>query len=258
MDWLLGQWQNFLLVVLRTSCLLVFWPIWDSRFIPIQVRVFSLLTIALALTPVVAPLLPPFPTAGPALVMLVLQEFLLGLSLGLLVRFILAGAQMAGSLLSVQMGFGMVTLIDPQSRSQSTIIADLFLFLAVLVFITSNGHHALLRLLVLSFQEAPVGRPFSVPGALFLFLPGFGALMYQMAVMLAAPVLVALFLTQVSLGLIARAVPRIQVMLLSFPLTIALGLFFLSFTLVMVGPALADHFANLPNPLHQVLRAWRG
>lgn len=258
MDWLLGQWQNFLLVVLRTSCLLVFWPIWDSRFIPMLVRVFSLLTIALALTPVVAPLLPPFPTAWPALMVLVLQEFLLGLSLGLLVRFILAGAQMAGNLLSIQMGFGMVTLIDPQSQSQSTVIADLFLFLAALVFITCNGHHALLRLLVLSFQEAPVGRPFSVPGALFLFLPGFGALMYQMAVMLAAPVLVALFLTQVSLGLIARAVPRIQVMLLSFPLTIALGLFFLSFTLVMVGPALADHFANLPNPLHQVLRAWRG
>ncbi len=258
MDWLLGQWPSFLLVVLRTGCLLVFWPIWDSRFIPIQVRVFSILMISLVLTPLVAPFLPQFPTAWPAMLGLVLQEFLLGLSLGLLVRFFLTGAQMAGDLLSIQMGFGMVTLIDPQSRGQSTIIADLYLFLAILVFLTIDGHHFLLRLLILSFQEAPMGRPFSVPGNLFLALPGFGALMYQLAVMLAAPVLAALFLTQVALGLVARAVPQIQVMILSFPLTIALGLLFLSVTLTMLGPALVDHFANLKIPLHQVVQAWRG
>jgi flagellar biosynthetic protein FliR len=223
-----------------------------------QVRVFSILIIALALTPAVAPLLPPLPAAWPALLALAGQEFLLGLSLGLLVRFVLSGAQMAGNLLSIQMGFGMVTLIDPQSRSQSTIIADLFLFLATLIFLTIDGHHSLLRLLILSFQEVPVGRPFTLPHHLFLLLPSFGALMFQMALMLAAPILAALFLAQVALGLVARAVPQIQVMLLSFPLTIALGLVFLSLTLTMVGPALGDHFGNLKSPMLQVVQAWRG
>lgn len=258
MDWLLSQWPNFLLVVLRTSCLLVFWPLWDSRLIPMQVRVFSLLIISLALTPVVAPLLPPLPTAGPSLLGLVLREFLLGLSLGLLIRFFLTGVQMAGNLVSIQMGFGMVTLIDPQSRAQSTIIADLFLFLAILIFLNIDGHHFLLRLLILSFQEVPMGRPFAIPGSLFLFLPKFGALMYQLAVTLAAPILAALFLTQVALGVVARSVPQIQVMLLSFPLTIALGLLFLSFTLTMLGPGLVENFAGLKNPLHQAMQAWRG
>lgn len=258
MDWLIPKWQNFLLVALRTSCLLAFWPLWDSRLIPMQVRVFSVLVIALALTPVAAPFLPPLPDAWPAVLGLVGQELLLGLSLGLLVRFVLSGAQMAGDLISIQMGFGMVSLIDPQSRSQSTIIADLFLFLATLIFLAVDGHHYLLRLLVLSFQEAPVGRPFTLPHHLFLLLPAFGSLMYQLAVMLAAPILAALFLAQVALGLVARAVPQIQVMILSFPLTIALGLLFLSLTLSMVGPALVDHFGDLKNPLHQVVQAWRG
>ena len=258
MDWLLPQWQNFLLVALRTSCLLLFWPLWDSRLIPMQVRVFSLLIISLALTPVVASWLPPLPSDWPALLGLVGQELLLGLSLGLLVRIVLTGAQMAGNLLSIHMGFGMVTLIDPQSRSQSTIIADLFLFLATMVFLAVDGHHYLFRMLVLSFQEVPMGRPFSLPRNLFLFLPNFGALMYQLAVTLAAPVLGVLFLAQVALGLVARAVPQIQVMILSFPLTIALGLLFLSLTLTMVGPALVGHFANLKNPMHQVMQAWRG
>jgi flagellar biosynthetic protein FliR len=258
MDWLLGQWQDFLRVALRTSCLLIFWPIWDSRFIPVQVRVFSLLAISLALTPIAAPLLPAFPTSWPALAGLVLQEFLLGLSLGLLVRFFLTGAQMAGNLLSIQMGFGMVTLIDPQSGGQSAIIADLFLFLTILVFLAIDGHHFLLRFLVLSFQEVPVGRPFALPANLFLSLPKFGSLMYQMTVMLAAPVLAALFLTQVALGLVARAVPQIQIMIVSFPLTIALGLLFLSFTFTMLGPALIEYFAGLKAPLHEALQAWKG
>lgn len=258
MEWLIGQWPNFLLAVLRTGCLLVFWPIWDSRFIPVQVRVFSLLAIPLALTPAVAPFLPALPTSWPAVLGLVLREFFLGLSLGLLVRFVFTGVQMAGNLLSIQMGFGMVTLIDPQSRGQSTVIADLFLFLAILVFLAIDGHHSLLRLLVLSFQEAPVGRPFSIPESLCLLLPKFGSLMYQLAVLLAAPVLAALFLAQVALGLVARAVPQIQVMILSFPLTIALGLLFLSLTLTMVGPALVQHFADLKAPLHQILQAWKG
>jgi flagellar biosynthetic protein FliR len=257
-DWLIPQWQNFLLVALRTSCLLAFWPLWDSRLIPIQVRVFSVLLIALVLTPLVTPFLPPLPATWPAVLSLVGQEFLLGLSLGLLVRFVLTGAQMAGNLLSIQMGFGMVTLIDPQSRSQSTIIADLFLLLATLVFLAIDGHHYLLRLLILSFQKTPVGRPFTLPENLFLFLPSFGAVMYHLAIMLAAPVLGALFLAQVALGLVARAVPQIQVMILSFPLTIALGLLFLSLTLTMVGPALVNHFGNLKNPMQLVLQAWRG
>ncbi len=258
LDFLLGQWPNFLLVVLRAGCLLVFWPVWDSRIIPGQVRLFSLLVISLALTPVAAPFLPPFPASWSEVLGLVLQEFLLGLSLGLLGRFLLAGAQMAGHLLSVQMGFGLVTLIDPQSRDQTTVIADLFLALATLVFLAIDGHHFLLRLLVLSFQEAPMGRPFALPQKLLLDLPGFGALMYKLAVMLVAPVLAALFLAQVAMGLLARAVPQIQVMILSFPLTIALGLLILSFTLTMTGPSLVDHFANLKAPLHQVLQAWRG
>lgn len=260
MDWnvLPGQWPNFLLVFLRTGCLLFFWPVWDSRFIPVQVRVFSLLVISLALTPLVAQFLPPLPDTWTKVLGIVLREFLFGLSLGLLVRFLLAGAQMAGNLLSIQMGFGLATLLDPHSQGQATVLADLFLTLALLVFLAIDGHHFLLRFLVLSFQEVPMGDLFPQPGNLVSLVPKVGALMYRLALMLAAPVLAALFLTQVALGLLARAVPQIQVMILSFPLTIALGLLILSFTLTMAGHLLADNFVHLKTPLHQVLRIWRG
>ena len=257
MENLIVAWQNFLLVSLRAGCLLLFCPPWDSRLIPAPVRVFSILGLSLALTPVVSPFLPPFPTTWSAGLFLVFREFLLGLGCGLVFRFLFAGVQMAGNLVAIQMGFGMATLIDPQSQARNTLLAELLVLLATLIFLSMNGHHTLLRLLAGSFREVPLETGFSLPGNLLYYVPDLGRMMYTLAVRLLAPVLALLFLTQVALGLVARAVPQIQVMIVGFPLTITVGLFFFSLTLVFVGPALVDQFAALKVPLEQILGAWK-
>ncbi len=250
-------WQNFLLVTLRAGCLLYFCPPWDSRLIPMQVRLFSILGLSLALTPVVTPYLPPFPATWSAGAFLVVREFLVGLGCGLVFRFLFAGVQMAGNLVAIQMGFGMATLLDPQTQAQNTLLAEMLVLLATLIFLTMNGHHVLLRLLARSYQEVPLETSIALPGALFTYVPSLGCLMYNLAVQLLAPVLALLFLTQLALGLVARAVPQIQVMIVGFPLTIALGLFFLSLTLMVAGPALIDQFVALKIPLDRILGAWK-
>ena len=103
----------------------------------------------------------------------------------------------------------------------------------------------------------PLETSIALPGALFTYVPSLGCLMYNLAVQLLAPVLALLFLTQLALGLVARAVPQIQVMIVGFPLTIALGLFFLSLTLMVAGPALIDQFVALKIPLDRILGAWK-
>ena len=257
MDNLIVTWQNFLLVSLRAGCLLLFCPPWDSRLIPVPVRVISILGLSLVLTPVVSPFLPPFPTSWVAALFLVVREFFLGLGCGLVFRFLFAGVQMAGNLVSVQMGFGMATLLDPQSRARNTLLAELLVLLATLIFLTMDGHHALIRLLSRSFHDVPLQTAFSFPASLITSVSDLGRLMFQLAIRLLAPVLALLFLTQLALGLVARAVPQIQVMLVGFPLTIALGLFFVSVTLMFVGPALVDQFAALKVPLEHALVAWK-
>lgn len=257
MNDLINMWQNFILVSLRTGCLLIFCPPWDSRLIPVQVRLFSILGLSLALTPVVSSSLPPFPSNWGAGLLLVLREFLIGLGFGLVFRFLFAGIQMAGNLVAIQMGFGMATLIDPQTQAQNTFLAELLVLFATLLFLTVNGHHVLLKMLAQSFQEVPLEAGVSLPGSLFAYVPGLGRLMYNLALQLLAPVLALLFLTQVSLGLVARAVPQIQVMIVGFPLTIGLGLFFLSVTLMVTGPVLADQFGSLEISLAQILTAWK-
>jgi flagellar biosynthetic protein FliR len=254
----LGYLQNFLLVGLRTLCILAFWPLWDSRLVPLPIRIASVLAIALALTPQAAPSLPPWPPSWFALSVLVLQEFGLGFCLGLAMRFLMAGIQMAGNLAAVQMGFGMVTLIDPQSQAQNAVLGDLLAKLATLLFLLSDGHHLLLMLLARSFGELPMGATLGWSAGLGRTLVALGAGMFQVAVQLGAPILAILFLTQVALGLVSRAIPQVQVMLLSFPLTIALGLLTLSLTLALAGPYLVHRFRELEQPVSLILHALKG
>ena len=250
--------EQFILVLARVGCILFFLPIWDSRLIPVQIRVFSILVISLALTPVVAGTLPPFPETWLAGVGLVLRELLLGLSLGMVVRFIFSGVQMAGDFMGIQMGFGMVNLIDPNSGVHTTVMGDIMLLVATLLFLAADGHHLVLAVLAQSFGEVPVGGAGLMPGGLFNILVPLGHFMYQMMVKLVAPVILILFLTQIAMGLVARTVPQVQVMILAFPLTIALGLVFLSLSLMLIGPYVVGQFSWMQHPLTQVLKAWHG
>lgn len=256
--WLLVHFESFLLVLLRVSVLLLFLPLWDSQMIPVQIKVYSVLVISLMLTPVVLGALPPFPSSIWEGGRVLITEFLLGLTLSLTVRFLFAGIRMAGQLVGVQMGFGMVTLIDPQSEGQGSLLSGFMYLAALVLFLVVNGHHLLLRALVKSFLLVPVG--FHSPN--FASLPqtiiGLGGQMFIMAVKLLAPIMVVLFLIQVALGLVAKTVPQVQVLFVSFPLTIGLGLLFLAALLPLLTPYLVGHFQGLELVLDRVLRTLHG
>lgn len=257
MNDLIPMWQNFLMVSLRTGCLLYFCPPWDSNYVPAIVRVFSILGLSLALTPLASSYLPPFPATWSAGFFLVMRELLIGLGCGLAFRCLFAGIGMAGNLVSTQMGFGMATLLDPQTQAQNTLLAEMLALMASLIFLVMDGHHAFLRLLARSFQEVPLETSISLPTGLFAYVPELGSLMFSLGVRLLAPVLALLFLTQLAVGLIGRAVPQIQIMMVSLPLTIAMGLFFFSLTLMVAGPALVEQFITLQTPMVHIIRAWK-
>lgn len=258
MESLICLWHKYLMVSLRVGVLLFFLPPWDNRLIPGKIKVFFVLGLSLALTPTVSPYLPAFPASAFAALFLVLRELLMGLSLGLGFRCLFSGVQLAGHLVSLQMGFGMATLIDPQSQAQNTLLAELLTWVALLVFLAADGHHLLLVLLVRSFQEVPLTASLTVPQILGDFMPFLGKLMFSLGIQLLAPVLALLWLTQLALGLMARAVSQLHVMVVGFPLTIALGLFFLALTLVVLSGVLLEQFAALRIPLGRVLESWKG
>jgi flagellar biosynthetic protein FliR len=137
-------------------------------------------------------------------------------------------------------------------------MGDILLLTATVLFLAVDGHHLVLAVLAQSFGEVPVGGPPLMPGSLYSFLVPMGNLMFQLSVKLVAPIILVLFLTQIAMGLVARTVPQVQVMIVAFPLTIALGLIFLSLSMMLIGPYLQGQFAGFKGPLIQVLRAWHG
>lgn len=250
--------ETFALVFLRVSVLVLFFPLFDSRMIPTQIKVFAVLVLSLVLTPVVQPLVPAWPRHPGEWVILLGKEACLGVIVFLGIHFVFAGVQIAGELAGIQMGFGFASIVDPQAEGQSSILGVILNWVAVLLFLAVDGHHFLLRMLVESFTLVPLGGNLPDLSRLPQVMISQGAQMFSVGFKMLAPVLAVIFLIQVALGLMARTVTQIQVMLISFPLTIILGLFFLALTLPLAIPFLNQRFTGMAESLGTYLRLLQG
>ncbi|MCH8193881.1 MAG: flagellar biosynthetic protein FliR, partial [Planctomycetes bacterium] len=131
----------WMMVFLRTSFLLAFFPLFGEGFVPLRVRILLAVAISFVLTPVVPFGAELFPTSTSGMVAMGLSEALLGVSVGLVGRALFAVVQFSGQIGGEQMGFGLINTIDPTSQSQISVVAELQYLLAILVFLTAGLHH---------------------------------------------------------------------------------------------------------------------
>jgi flagellar biosynthetic protein FliR len=156
------------------------------------------------------------------------HELLVGLCLGLAVDVIFAGLQIAGELIGFQIGFSMANVVDPMSGITSPIIANILYVTAMLLFLSLGGHHLLIKALVDSFQIIPIGD--SMAHRKFLMtVVEYSGVMFVIGVKVAAPIIGIILLINVAFGVIARALPQMNMFIMAFPLTIAVGLIFTAF-----------------------------
>jgi flagellar biosynthetic protein FliR len=213
---------HFVLVLARLGGLMIAAPIFAHHGVPARVRVAVTVATAVGLAGLV-----PVGGAGeivdvPNLAGATVLELALGLMVGLTAELVLAGAVMGGELAGVQMGLGIAQVVDPRTQLQMTPIALWVQFVGLQVFLAVDGHHLLVQALLRSFDLAP-------PGSLGLSGRELGALlasigtMFEMAVRIAAPVLGGLLITDAALGLLARAVPQLNVFFMGFALKIGVG-----------------------------------
>ncbi|RUM87105.1 MAG: hypothetical protein DSZ24_06955 [Thermodesulfatator sp.] len=245
-DPLLTLWPwafTLVLVFLRVSFLLFFMPLMGS-VVPATLRAALSLVLALCLVFVV-----PEPLRPPASVLsaggMMVAEALLGASLAFLLRFVFAGIQLGGELVGMQIGFGVAQVIDPVSGVQAPILAQLTYLLAFLLFLALDLHHPFLWALGEGLRILPPGSLHPRP-ELFRYLVGEGQVLFQVSLKILAPLLAFMLLLQLALGVVSRFVPQINIMIVSFPLTVGLGLLFFGLTLALVPklltPALEKTF----------------
>ncbi len=199
--------EGFVLVLTRTGAMLLTAPVFGNRAIPQQLKIGLTVLVSLLLFPVVEArgiVLPPgiIPwTLG------IGGELLLGITIGLMVRFIFAAVSMAGQLIGLEVGLSTPGLFNPTFDGQSTVLQTLTDMVTLLVFLSTDAHHFLLRGLAYSFHAVPLlGWDFG--GSSVEAMVRLSADLWQVALRISAPLLAAQFLTKVVLALLARAAPR--------------------------------------------------
>ena len=179
------------------------------------------LTIALAITPALPPVPPMDPASGQGLLILA-QQMLIGLAMGFSLRLVFSAIDMAGNMIGTQMGLGFATAYDPQSASQTAVISEVLGMLALLVFLAINGHLMVITTLVESFSSLPIGVGILQPGS-WLNIANAGGIIFSSGVLLSLPIVVALLITNIALGVLGRVAPQLNLMAIGFPVTIILG-----------------------------------
>jgi flagellar biosynthetic protein FliR len=212
----------FVLLLARATGLLMLAPFLGERAVPRSIKAFFALSLAFLMATFVPPLTT-LPASLPALVLLAAAELSVGLSMGFLARLTIVAFEMAGQIISIQMGLAIAQVIDPMSGAQSSILSRWMGLLGIALFLTLDGHHHLLRALEASLELVPPGQGL-LSDSVIAGLVELSGETLTAAMTLAAPVIGVLLLTSTGLGILARTVPQMNIFMVGFPIKIALGL----------------------------------
>ena len=244
---------KFCVLLTRIGGIMVFFPFFSSLNIPVTLRVAFVLGLSALLHPVLAPSLGVPPLHAWSLAWLVAGELLIGMTIGLISRFLFAAFELAGQLLGFQMGFSMINAIDPQTSVQSTVLSVSQSLVALLIFIGLDSHHWLIRTVCDSFTYLAPLRV-QLPGVVADAMVRMAAEMFVLGFRLAAPVLVVLVLTDVVFAIVGRAAPQVQILLVGLPLKSWLGFFLLGTSFYFVPSLMLDYLTTLHVQVEALLR----
>jgi flagellar biosynthetic protein FliR len=248
--------MSFLLTFFRISVVLFLLPFFGGDSTPAPVKAAILLVLTLALFPKLSFPGRLFPGSYWGILLMLLGEAVLGLVIGMLVRFLFDAVQAGGQLIGFQMGFTMVTVVDPMTGISEAATAHFLSMCTMLTFLSLNGHLLLLSGLGQSFDLVPPGGLFLTP-ALAGHVFEFSKQLFVLAVKIAAPIMAALFLVDLALALISRVAPQMHILTLGFPIKIAVGFFFLGFIFTIMADYVGQYIGELGRAIPVLLRSAR-
>jgi len=161
----------------------------------------------------------------------VLKEFMIGISMGYASYLLFSSLYLAGEIIDMEMGFGIVNVMDVQSNTQVPLMGNYFYILTILLFLTVNGHHILISAIMKSYDLLPLGEAIFQKNLLQTIITDFKE-MFLLGIRVALPIVAVIFFTDLALGIIARTVPQMNVFIVGLPIKIAVGLI----SMIMVFP----------------------
>lgn len=225
----------FLWPLTRILGLIAAAPVYGNASVPVPVKVLLGVLICL----VIAPAMPAVPGVDPtsyAGLLILVQQLIIGLAMGFAMRIVFAAVEFAGEVASLTMGLGFATFFDPQTQGRSSGISQFLALVVTMVFLAANAHLVLIEALAESFTSMPVAAtPMSTGGA--LELARWGGAIFASGFQLSLPVVAALLVTNIALGILTRAAPQLNLFGIGFPISLGVGLLVLSLALpYLTGP----------------------
>lgn len=247
---------SFLLIFCRITAFFAVVPIYSFRSVPNSFKVGLSVFVSLLITSAMG--VQDSLIMNGEYILLIMREILIGLTLGFTAYLMFTIVQVAGSFIDIQMGFGIVNMIDPMTGAQSPIMGNFKFFIALLLFLSVNGHHYLLLSIMKSYEWVPMdNRIFSkiADGTISTFMIDSFVQMFYLAFQLAAPMVATLFIVDVALGVLARTVPQFNVFVVGLPIKISVGFILLILIIPSLLYLFTDMFTTMLDAIQRLMNA---
>jgi len=236
---------QFFASLTRVTALFLLLPIFGDQTVPPMVRIFLAFTINLVVYPIavasgggqVAAAM----GSEMGLFFLVMKETMLGLVMGFTAKMFFDGLAFAFAHIGTQMGFNMATIYDQQTETSVPVVSQLIMIFAMLLFLAVDGHHMFIKSLVQSYEVVPLGG-FVLTKEIAAHVLETSSQVFWIAVKLSAPMALVLFLVNCAFGIISKAVPQINVLVVSFTVNILVGFLVISITMPVFGTSVNEVF----------------
>lgn len=222
--------NRFFLIFIRVGVILFILPFFNSKVIPVLVKAGLTFLVSLAIWPVVRNQITEFPVTVMGIVQLVTSELIVGMTLGFVSQIFFEGVRLMGETVGFQTGFSISNIIDPQNGTQVSILANLAYLMAVILFLLLNGHHVLLTALRESFEIIHVGE-LKLNRQILQEIVEHAGDMFIVGIKIGAPAIAVLLFSKAIFGLITKLMPQMNIMIVAFPVQIAIGLLFFGISL---------------------------
>jgi flagellar biosynthetic protein FliR len=243
----------FLFPLARIFALLASAPVFNNMAQPVRLRLAAGLVITLTIVPVLPPMpvVPPGSWAGFAILA---QQVLIGLVMGFILRIAFVAIDVAGELIGTQMSLSFAVFYDPQYAGQTPVVSEFLGLLTTLVFLAMNGHLLTLSVLTESFRLLPVSTIPMGSGSLAALL-AWSSSLFSSGLLLALPLITALLIANLAMGVLARVAPQLNIFAVGFPVTLMAGFVVLMFSMPYLGAAMEKLFDQAFHAMARALRA---
>jgi flagellar biosynthetic protein FliR len=253
MSILMDKYQLFLLIFVRVSGIFVFSPLFSSQNVPNVLKVgFSFIFSLLLTTTLKVDFLNQVDTNY---LVLIVKELMVGIMIGFISYAFFSTFYILGQIIDMEIGFGMVNVIDPQNKIQVPVMGNFYYILSFLILLITNGHHVIIKALVDSYQYIPIGKFYISEATAYQLISILGKT-FSLGFRIAAPIVVTMLLIDILLGVLSRTIPQMNVFVVGMPLKIVVGLLIIAVSLPIFNKFTGNVFDKMIKEIYVFFKSF--